>query len=103
MRDVLQLSRDRVWFEDDRVPPRRLQVTHHPERRVVVLSVWHEGTCTATFQLPIAEAPALIDVLVTALAAAVRPVVDSAGAPPPRPTARDRLRSWATALVRRSA
>src|SRR5262245_10104963 len=103
MRDALQLSRDRVWFEDDRVPPRRLQVTHHPERRVVVLSVWHEGTCTATFQLPIADAPALIDVLVTALAASPQPTPISPTSPSLVPTAWDRVRSWAIAVVRRTA
>ena len=108
MRDPFKLAANRSWFEDDRVPPRRLQVTHHPERRVVVLSVWHEETCTATFQLPVADAPALIEVLVDSLATAARPV--AAPSPTLDVTGLDvtgtpwhRVRSWLTTRLRRIA
>jgi hypothetical protein len=50
-----------------------MQVTSHPDHDVVILSLWQGQTCTATFQLPVADAPELIDVLVLALADAAQP------------------------------
>lgn len=93
-------SRERVWLVDDRVPPRHLQVTHHPEQGVVVLSIWHENVCTATFQLPVADSPAVIDVLVAAFAGAAgwRTAVAA-----PAPARWDRLRAWARARLARPA
>jgi hypothetical protein len=34
-----------------------LRVTWHPEQDVVVLSVWHEDRCAATFRMPIRDVP----------------------------------------------
>lgn len=50
-------------FLDARGSQRALRVTWHGEADLVVLSLWHGGTCTGTFRLPVAEVPDLIDVL----------------------------------------
>jgi hypothetical protein len=68
LRDRSRLSANRSWFLDDRSPPRRLQITNHPQQHVVVFSIWQDNVCTATFRLPTADSPAMIDALVTALA-----------------------------------
>lgn len=62
-----------TWFADDRGTDRRLKVTWRPEHRLIVLSVWRGGVCTATVRLPLAEAPRLIASLVEALGHAARP------------------------------
>lgn len=106
MRDPYKFSRDRVWFLDDRDPPRRLQVTHHPDSRVVVFSIWHEELCTATFRLPVEDGPAMIEILVAGLAQAAGDAATGSGqpAPSPRPTWRQSVQSWVHArLDRRSA
>lgn len=81
MGDVYELSGHRDWFDDVRGDGRRLQVTWHPEHGLAVLSLWHGATCTATFQLPIGDAPRIITLLANSLgdAAAGNPV-QSAGA-----------------------
>ncbi len=56
-----------AWFADERGSERRLKVAWRPEHRLIVLSVWRDDTCTATFRLPVAEAPRLIADLVEAL------------------------------------
>jgi hypothetical protein len=56
-----------TWFADDRGIERRLKVSWHPERKLFVLSVWDRDTCTATFRLPVGEAPRLISALAHAL------------------------------------
>ena len=56
-----------TWFADDRGVHRRLKVTWHPEHKLFVLSIWDGDTCTATFRLPLGEAPRLIGALVDAL------------------------------------
>jgi hypothetical protein len=106
VRDPYRLSRDRVWFLDDREPPRRLQVTHHPDSRVVVFSLWPGDLCTATFRLPVEDAPAMIEVLVAGLAQAATESATGAAEPAatPRPSWRRAVRSWVEArLNRRSA
>jgi hypothetical protein len=104
VRDPYRLSRDRVWFLDDRDPPRRLQVTHHPDSRVVVFSIWHAELCTATFRLPVEDAPAMIEVLVAGLAQAANATGATEPATAPGLTWRHAVRSWVNArLNRRSA
>jgi hypothetical protein len=36
-----------------------LRLTWHPERELVVLSVWHDRLCTASFRFPVEELPRL--------------------------------------------
>ena len=50
-------------FLDARGSGRALRVTWHAEADVIVLSLWHGGTCTGSFRLPAAEVPDLIDAL----------------------------------------
>jgi hypothetical protein len=70
MDSAYKLAPGRASFCDARTPLRRMQATHHPDQRVVVVSLWHENVCTATFRLPVTDAPELIGVLVDALATA---------------------------------
>ena len=55
-------------FLDARGSGRALRVTWHGEADLVVLSLWHGGTCTGTFRMPVSEVPDLIDVLRDGLA-----------------------------------
>jgi hypothetical protein len=55
-------------FGDERGDNRHLRASWHPARGVVVLSVWQGRRCTATFRLPIDEAPRLISLLADGLA-----------------------------------
>jgi hypothetical protein len=55
-------------FLDSRGSGRALRVTWHGEAGLVVLSLWHGGTCTGSFRLPVAEVPDLIDALRDGLA-----------------------------------
>ena len=57
-------------FLDARGDSRGLRVSWHPEADVVVLSMWHGGTCAGTFRLPVDEVPELIRVLRGGLASA---------------------------------
>jgi hypothetical protein len=38
---------------------RTLRVSRHRDRSIVVLSVWDQGTCTATFHVAATDVPAL--------------------------------------------
>src|SRR5205085_5644220 len=91
--------RDRTgtWFADDRGVARRLKVSWHPERRLFVLSVWHEDTCTATFRLPLGEVPRLIGTLVEALGQALGQATTS-GPPTPSGPLGSRARALTRAL-----
>lgn len=60
-----------MWFVDARTGDRRLRVSSHRDRRLVVLSLWQGGACTGTFRLPVEDAPRLIAVLAADLGAAV--------------------------------
>ena len=51
------------YFLDTRGDARSLRVRWHHEADVVVLSLWRENTCTASFRLPVDEVPALIEAL----------------------------------------
>jgi hypothetical protein len=44
-----------------------LRVTWHPERDLVVLSVWHGDSCVGTFRMPVQDIPRLSGLLAAAL------------------------------------
>jgi hypothetical protein len=44
-----------------------LRLSWHAERDQVVLSLWHDGTCAASFRLPIEEAPRLAGFLLASM------------------------------------
>ena len=50
-------------FVDPRGGERALRVTWHQEREVVVLSLWREAVCAASFRLDVDEVPDLIAML----------------------------------------
>jgi hypothetical protein len=83
-----------TWFADERGIDRRLKVSWHPDRRLFVLSVWHDDTCTATFRLPLGEAARLVGVLVGVLGEAAE-----AAEPPAPPHAPSSLASRALGLA----
>jgi hypothetical protein len=70
MRHPTHLPTNGEVFLDARGAGRALRVSWHPEADIVVLSVWHAGTCAGSFRLPVDEVSALIDVLQSSLAAA---------------------------------
>lgn len=71
------LSARRDMFLDERGTG--LRVTWHPERDLVVLSVWHGDSCVGTFRMPVQDVPRLSGLL----AAALGDWVDQSGDPPP--------------------
>jgi hypothetical protein len=73
-------DRTGTWFADERGMERRLKVSWHPERRILVLSIWQGDTCATTFRLPVADVPRLVSSLVEALgqAAASHPLAGTA-------------------------
>jgi hypothetical protein len=44
-----------------------LRVTWHPERDLVVLSVWHDESCVGTFRMQVQDVPRLSGLLAAAL------------------------------------
>jgi hypothetical protein len=50
-------------FFDARGDDRVLRVSWHPEADLVVLSLWRDNVCAATFRLSVEEVPALIQLL----------------------------------------
>ena len=44
-----------------------LRVTWHPERDLVVLSVWQGDSCVGTFRMPVQDVPRLSGLLAAAL------------------------------------
>ena len=50
-------------FLDARGGDRFLRVSWHADSGLVVLSMWREGVCVATFRLPVEEVPELVRVL----------------------------------------
>ena len=58
-----------------------LRVTWHPERDLVVLSVWQHDSCVGTFRMPVQDVPRLSGLL----AAALGDWVDQAEAAATRP------------------
>jgi len=67
MDDLPEPTLRRDWFGDDRGDGRRLQVTWHPEHRLVVLSMWQRDRCTPSFRLPIEDADRMIALLAGSL------------------------------------
>ncbi len=55
-------------FVDARGDERGLRVSWHSEADVVVLSLWRENVCTATFRLAVEDVPDLIAALTKGLA-----------------------------------
>lgn len=53
---------------DTRGEGRLFRVSWHHDVGTVVLSLWHENSCTGTFRLAQSEVPALIQLLVEGLA-----------------------------------
>ena len=68
------------WFTDSRGDVRRMRVRWHPEKRLVVLSLWQSGYCTGTFRLPVDGAAAMISLLADSLAEACTLPVDAPAA-----------------------
>jgi hypothetical protein len=65
-------------FLDARGDERALRVSWHSEADLVVLSLWRDNVCAATFRLAVDEVPALIELLREGLdhdSSAVRPLV----------------------------
>ena len=50
-------------FLDARGSERALRVSWHSEADIVVLSLWRDNVCAASFRLSIEEVPELIDML----------------------------------------
>jgi hypothetical protein len=71
------LSARRDMFLDERGAG--LRVTWHPERDLVVLSVWHDESCVGTFRMQVQDVPRLSGLL----AAALGDWVDQSGVPVP--------------------
>lgn len=44
-----------------------LRLTWHAERDQIVLSLWHDGTCAASFRLPVEDAPQVAGFLMAAI------------------------------------
>jgi hypothetical protein len=59
------LSPRRDMFLDERGTG--LRVTWHPERDLVVLSVWQDDRCVGTFRMPVQDVPRLSGLLAAAL------------------------------------
>lgn len=67
MSAVHRLPVRRDVFLDERGHDRGLRVTTHSEEGIVVLSIWHDDRCAASFRLPVADAGRLIAVLASGL------------------------------------
>ena len=89
MAEKLTVPVARTWFVDERTPVRRMQVTRHPDRGLVVLSLWQGDHCTGTFRLAARDAPGLVHTLVDGIAAAL----PAAGPAPPPASWLDRARA----------
>jgi hypothetical protein len=50
-------------FVDARGDERALRVSWHPEADLVVLSLWRDNVCAASFRLSVDEVPELIELL----------------------------------------
>ena len=59
-------------YLDARGGDRALRVSWHSEADLVVLSIWRDNVCTASFRLSLDEVPELIDMLRTGLDRAYR-------------------------------
>lgn len=86
------------WFTDHRGVVRRMRVAWHPERGVVVLSLWQGDGCTGTFRLPIADAPRLIALLAEDLGHAATAAAGG-GAQPAGAGPAGSARAWLSRMV----
>jgi hypothetical protein len=59
-------------FLDPRDEGRAMRISWHHEGELVVFSLWREDTCIATFQLSKDDVPAVVESLVSGLAAGYR-------------------------------
>jgi hypothetical protein len=57
----------RLWFSDARDQGRQMELSWHPEERIVILSLWHGTVCRASFRLPVGEVPGVIEMLAASL------------------------------------
>ena len=60
-----------AWFSDQRSPSRRLHVSWHGAERLIVLSIWHEDRCTASFRMPVQDAGRVIATIADAMSRAL--------------------------------
>ena len=65
---VLSLPDGVEMFSDARGEHRSMRLTWHHERGLVVLSLWRDGSCVATFRLPREDVARLIGALEDGLA-----------------------------------
>jgi hypothetical protein len=65
MDNLRRLPQRQVVLVDERGVSLRL--TWHAERDQVVLSLWHNGTCAASFRMPVEEAPQVAGFLMAAI------------------------------------
>jgi hypothetical protein len=63
MGELVALPNTGDVFEDVRGHDRRMRVTGHPQRGTVVVSLWVDRICRASFQLPASDLPRLRDAL----------------------------------------
>lgn len=54
-----------------------MRVRWHPEKRLVVLSLWQGGHCTGTFRLPVQDGARVIGLLADSLAGACTAPVEA--------------------------
>jgi len=54
-------------FLDARGDERALRVSWHPEADLVVISLWRDNVCAASFRLAVDEVPDLVELLRTGL------------------------------------
>ncbi len=73
MADVLPFPARGEMFVDARGGGRMLRATWHHEVGLLVLSLWQGDTCTATFRLHAADAPAFLAAIADGLAAGYNP------------------------------
>jgi hypothetical protein len=80
MRSATPLPASGEVFVDQRGGARALRVSWHPEAATVVLSIWRDRECVASFRLAADDVPALVQVLRAGLDLAydeLRPAVGS--------------------------
>jgi hypothetical protein len=79
MADILPFPRLGELFVDARGDGRTMRVSLHPDRGLVVVSLWAGATCRASFQLPLDEAVRLSEVLESVVVSSA-PAVDATDA-----------------------
>ncbi|WP_460367534.1 hypothetical protein [Actinocorallia lasiicapitis] len=67
MSSATPLPRTGEVFFDARGDQRAMRLSWHPDADVMVLSLWNQGTCTATFRLAAAEIAGFIEALAQGL------------------------------------